>query len=354
MITASELKKLREELETTKRPIIFFDDDTDGLSSFVLFYRYVKQFCEEAKGIIVRSTPILKDDMYIRKLEEYQPDKVFILDKPLVSQDFLDKIKVKKVYLDHHPLQHLKDVHYFNPLKHTSKKFKPDNRPTTYWAYQTTKDKSLLWLAMVGCTGDWFMPEFSKEFSKKYPDLYPPKLKIRNPGTVLHETELGKLCRIIQFNLKGTMQDVLASVKILTRINDPYEILHQTTPQGKFIYKRYDALNKTYESVKSRVKVTDDKLILFTYEEQQGFASDLANEIQYENPGKVILIGMHKDGEMKCALRADTLNMRDILKESLVGIDGHGGGHEHACGAAIKDHDFEKFVDNLRKNIDKF
>ena len=357
MLTASELKKLKEELETSKKPLIFFDDDTDGTCSFLLYYRFVKSFCDDAKGIIVKNSPVLKDDMYVRKIEEYGPDKVFILDKPIVSQDFLVKVKVKKIWLDHHPLQPRHGVDYYNPLKHKSKKYIPDNRPTTYWAYKTIQkwdsEKKFLWIAMVGCIGDWFVPEFAKEFTKKYPDLLPKNLKIRSPGTVLHETELGKLCMIIQFNLKGPVNQVMSSIKILTRINDPYEILHQTTPQGKFIYKQYNKLHSKYLEVKSQIKVDEnDPLIFFKYQEDYGFTSDLSNEMQYENPDKVILIAINKDGLMKCSFRSENLIIRDILEKSLIGIDGHGGGHEHACGAGINENDFDRFLQNLRENID--
>jgi len=40
------------------------------------------------------------------------------------------------------------------------------------------------------------------------------------------------------------------------------------------------------------------------------------------------------------------------LTRALIGIEGYGGGHEHACGAAIKKHDFKRFVENLRRELD--
>ena len=51
MIPESQLKKVRTALETSARPLIFFDDDPDGLCSFLLFYRLHR----EGKGIIVKS-----------------------------------------------------------------------------------------------------------------------------------------------------------------------------------------------------------------------------------------------------------------------------------------------------------
>ena len=356
MLLDSELKELREELLTAKKPLIFFDDDTDGLSSFLLYYKFVKGYAEDVKGIPVKDNPELKSEIFLNKITEFNPDKVFILDKPLISQDFLDKIKVKAIWLDHHPMVERSNVVYYNPLKHKSKEYTPDNRPTTYWAYKTVEEdigKDNMWIAMVGCVGDWFIPEFYKEFSEKYPDLLPPDLKIRNPGTVLHETKLGKLCRILQFNLKQSSNEAMKSVKIMTRITDPYEILEQRTPQGKFIYKQYEKINSIYEGIKSQVKITEDRVILFEYEEKHAMTGDLSNEIQYYNPDKLIIIARRKGDDMVCSLRSENIIISDILKKSLVGIDGHGGGHEHACGACVKKADFPRFIENIHKHLPK-
>jgi len=356
MLNKKELKELRDELLSAKKPLIFFDDDTDGASSYVLFYKFLKNYTDDIKGVIVKSSPELKDDVFLNKAVEYDPDKVFVLDKPLMSQEFIDAVHKPMVWLDHHPLQQRSGVKYFNPLKHKSAKFPHDNRPTTYWAYKTVEKDAPkdLWIAMVGCIGDYFIPEFHKKFTKEYPDLFPKDLKIKNPGTVLFETRLGLLCKIINFNLKYPTKDALTAIKILTRIEDPHEILDQTTPAGKYIYKKYDFLNKVYERAKSEVKITDDRLIVFEYEDQYSLTADLANEIMYYNPDKIILIARLKGGEHKCSFRSTDIPIRPILEKALVGIDGYGGGHANACGGAIKTHDWEKFLENLRREIEAY
>ena len=39
------------------------------------------------------------------------------------------------------------------------------------------------------------------------------------------------------------------------------------------------------------------------------------------------------------------------LSKSLEGIEGYGGGHEYACGAAVKKKDFKMFIDNLKREM---
>ena len=354
MLTEKEMKEFRDALKSSKRPIIFFDDDTDGLSSFLIFYHYLKDFAEDIRGIIVKSTPMLKDEIYSRRIEEYQPDKVFILDKPMVHQDFLDKITVPVYWLDHHPLQNNSKVNYYNPLKHKAKGFEADNRPTTYWAYKIVEEPdNLLWIAMVGCCGDWFIPEFSKKFMKEYPDLWDKKVKIRNPGSVLYDTKFGTLIKIIQFNTKGSVKEVQDSIRVMKKIKNPYDIIDQKTPEGKFIHKRYGIINKIYEEIKSRVKITKDKVVLFIYNDNHSVTGDLSNEIQYHNPEKMIIIAREKTDMIICSIRSEKLHVRNILEKSLLGIRGHGGGHDHACGASIEKDDFEQFILNLRENVKK-
>jgi nanoRNase/pAp phosphatase (c-di-AMP/oligoRNAs hydrolase) len=355
MLTKSELKELRDELTTSKKPIIFFDDDTDGCSSFLIYYKFLKGYTDSTRGIIVKSSPELKDEMFIRKIEEYDPDKVFVLDKPIISQDFIDAAKKPMIWLDHHPVLERHGVKYYNPLKHPSKKYNPDNRPTTYWAYKTVeKDRPQdLWIAMVGCVGDWFIPEFHKEFTEKYPDLLPKDLKIKSPGTILFETRLGLLCKIINFNLKYATPQAMTAVKILTRIEDPYEILDQTSAAGKYIYKQYVHLAKAYDEIKSRVEVSKDKLVLLEYNDNYSLTSDLSNDLMYHNPEKLVLIARQKDDKYVCSLRSMTLDARSILEKALVGVDGYGGGHMRACGCGIKQHAWNAFLENLRRELKK-
>ena len=353
MLTKKELKELRDELLSSKKPLIYFDDDTDGLCSFLLYYRFLKDYVDEVKGVILKISSELDVEIFIMKAEEYAPDKLFVLDKAVISQDFLDAVHCKVVWLDHHPLLERKRVTYYNPLKHKSKKFPQDTRPTSYWAYQTTKKDrpNDLWLATVGTVSDWHIPEFLKEFAEKYPDILSPEEKIKSPGQILFDTRLGKLCRIIYFNLRFSTKDAMTSVKIMTRINDPYEILEQKTPAGKFLYKQYEKLNEVYERIRADVKIGDEKLVLFQYDDKYSITPELSNELTYRHPDRLIVVARDKDDSMKCSFRSGSLNVRAILEKSLIGIDGHGGGHEKACGGAIVKQDLPQFLDNLRREL---
>lgn len=336
MLTEKEKKQIREELICT-RPLYLFDDDPDGLCSFLLLYKYVR----EGKGVIVKSKPVIGKG-FVRKVDEYQPDKVIILDVPMIDDEFLDNVKIPILWIDHHEVQDTK-VKYYNTRKNNS------TLPTSYACWQVVDEND--WIAMVGCVGDWHLPkDLKKRFRDKYPDLLDD---VDKPEDALFNSKLGELVKIISFNLKGKSEEIKKSIKILTRINDPYEILEQKTPQGKYIYKKYEKINKEYEALKSRaLRNTDDEFLIFEYSgDRLSLTQDLSNELMFMFPEKVIIIAREKNEEMKCSLRSEKYVLSEALGKAICNVEGYGGGHEHACGACIKKRDFERFIENLREEI---
>jgi len=348
MLSKIKIKQLKELLDYTVRPLYFFDDDPDGLSSFLLFYKYVG----DGQGIPVKSSPELKIE-YSKKVNEYQPDRVIVLDKPKISQDFLDEVNTPILWLDHHEIQNPKsstEIKYFNPRP------KKDGygEPTSFCCYQVTKEN--LWIAMVGCVGDWFLPpaDMIEEFKKNYSDLFMSKNEINSPEIALYETKLGELVQIFSFLLKGSISDIKKNIKILTRIKDPYEILNSTSSQGKFLNKYYQIHKKEYEVLLDSAlkKVDKTNLLLYEYtEDKNSYTADLSNELLYRYPKKVIIIAREKSDDIRMSLRSASFELPPIINEALENLDGYGGGHLHACGCSVKKRDFPEFLKKFKKLI---
>jgi single-stranded DNA-specific DHH superfamily exonuclease len=286
------------------------------------------------------------DEKFLRRVEEYSPDKVFILDCPIVEQEFLDEVKVPVVWVDHHaPLKRDK-VLYFNPRKNDDK----DNSSVTENCYGVVEQD--LWIGMIGGVGDWQLPSFTKEFAEKYPDLFGKKVNV--PEKALYETKVGELVKIFSFILKGASGHVMECIKILTRIEDPYEITNQTTPRGKYIYRRYLRVNEAYQALLEEALKTkaDKNILLFTYlDNKTSFTKELSNELLYRNPRKIIILGREKSGEMKLSLRSKKHKLPALIEKALVNVKGYGGGHEHACGSCVKVEDFERFIQQFKDAI---
>lgn len=339
-LTEKQYKQMREEIDSCTNPIYFFDDDADGLCSFLLLYRYKK----EGHGIVVKTHPRLNDS-YAPKIEGYHADKAFILDVANVDQEFIDASKVPVIWIDHHGPYERNNVKYFNPRLNDAHA----NIPTTFLCYSAVKQD--MWIAALGCIADYYMPDFMEQFRKKYPDLIGEEKTI---GDIYFNTKLGTLIKVFSFSLKGKTSDMMKNIKILTRIKEPDEILLQKTAQGKLIYKGYEKLKKAYDSLLEDAlsHVSKDRLLVFTYEDDKmSFTGDLSNELLYRHPDKLIIVGRKKEGDVRMSLRSKGILIPPMLEKALNGLEGYGGGHEYACGANVAQIDFNEFVSRIRKSV---
>jgi single-stranded DNA-specific DHH superfamily exonuclease len=340
MLTQKQYQQIKDELDNCQNPLFFFDDDPDGLCAFLLLYRYKK----EGHGFVVKTHPKL-DIRSAPKIEQYNADKVFVLDVACLEQDFIDNCKVPLIWIDHHGPYERDNVKYFNPRLAK----KDINIPTTYMCYKIAKKD--LWIAMLGCIADYYMPDFVDEFKKRYVDLMNNEKSVED---IYFKTKLGNLIKIFSFSLKGKTSDVMKNMKILTRIESPYEILNQETARGKFIFQRYEKIKKLYDSLlENAVKeVSREKLLVFTYaDDKTSFTSDLSNQLLYKFPDKIIIVGRKKDDNIRMSIRSKDILIPPILEKSLVGLEGYGGGHEFACGANVNEKDFTEFIERIKKNI---
>ncbi len=339
MIPKNKLLEIKNFLEKSENPLFFFDDDVDGLCSYIPLKKHI----DRGNGIIVKTSPNLTID-FLSKVDYYKPDTIFILDKPLVDQEFIDKINVPILWIDHHMPIERKGIHYYNPRL----KDKKDSRPTSYWCYKVVKEN--LWIAMIGCIGDYFLPEFIKEFSKKYPRL----IKKINLDEIKFKSELGKLIKMCSFMLKGKTSEANKFIELFYNVKDPYEILDKKTKRGELIYEKFEKINKVYTKILDDAlkSVTNERLLLYIYHSPKiTFNKELANELIYKFPNKIVIVGREKNNVMRLSLRSRKIILPRILDMALKGLNGSGGGHEYACGVNIVKEDFPKFIERLKDYI---
>lgn len=119
MLTKKQTKEIIVHLENSQNPLFFFDNDNDGLISFLLLRRFIGR----GRGIVIKSYPELNFSYY-KKVEEFNPDYIFILDKPCVSKDFLEAAKqnnIPIVWIDHHKTEKPDSwINYYNPIPNKS------------------------------------------------------------------------------------------------------------------------------------------------------------------------------------------------------------------------------------------
>lgn len=372
------MKKVFEMLINAKNPLYFFDDDPDGLCSFLLFYLYKR----EGSGVAAKSSPILGEG-YIEKSNNSDFDVVFVLDKPIIEDSFFNKVKKQIVWVDHHPVQ--KDVPskviYYNPRKQKKDAVYPTSEicfdvldKNADKDFLENNKKRMLWLSLIGTVGDWKVPHFINEAKKEFPEMFVSlngkKIDLKKPEDLLFNTPVGRLVKIFNSILKGNSVAMKKRIKVLTRIKSPYEILSHDkvclnaigeefligfkTDAGKFVYKNFMNINEEYEmilkdAIKSFEKQKKKKVLVYSYQSQTSLTSSLSNELYYLYPKKPIIVCRRKSGNMMCSFRYFNGDLPKKIEKALEGLNGYGGGHENASGGNIKESEFHIFIERFEK-----
>jgi len=336
MLSKKELNEIKQHLENAVNPVFFYDNDADGLCSYLLLRRFINR----GNGAIVRSFPALGID-YFKRIEELSADYIFILDKPVVSKEFFDeveKINIPVVWIDHHEINKKdipKFVHYYNPLFSKKK----SNEPVTAICYELTKRKEDLWLAVIGCVSDKFFPDFYSEFLKQFSDL---SIDSKDAFKIYYDSLIGKVARIFGCGLKDSARNIVFMQRFLEKVKSPHFILEESE-DTKFMHARFNFINKRQEKLISKaISEAKDNFIFFKYAGDLSISSDLSNELIYRFPDKLILV-VYANG-YKANISGRGKNIRKIVLDSINGLDGAtGGGHEMAVGAQINISQLEEF-----------
>ena len=342
MLTKKQVKEIKEHLEKAQNPIFFFDNDPDGLCSFLLLQRYVGR----GKGVAIKSFPEMNAE-YFRKVTELNADYIFILDKPIVSSAFFEEAKnfnVPVVWIDHHDVQvKVPDfVYYYNTSLNRFKK----NEPVTYLCYKITQRKEDLWLGVVGCVSDRYVPDFYPEFLKLYPDL---AIKVKDAFDIFYNSQIGKIVKISGFALKDRISNVVKMIKFLTIVKSPYEVLEESSKNHE-MHLRFKQIYQKYQKLLEKAKAftNENKVLFFQYGGDLSISADLSNELSYLFPQKVIVV-VYITG-MKANISVRGKKIRSIVLEAIKEIEGAtGGGHENAVGCRMKIEDLGRFRESIEK-----
>jgi single-stranded DNA-specific DHH superfamily exonuclease len=345
MLSGETIEEIREIIERSQNPLFFFDNDLDGLMSFILFLRHLKR----GKGVAAKSYPDLSI-AYARKIDEFKPDLIVIVDKPLVSEEFFNYTKMHNIpviWIDHHPLSQkmVEGISYYNPLYGKN----PSNEPVSYWCWKILGEKKdELWIAALGAISDWFIPDFYEEFSSKYSDLIGGK---KLPSEILYETRFGLLTKILNFGLKDRTTNVLKMIKALQSAKTPYEVFDDK--KFETTRKRYDQINRKYEKFIEKAKeIATGKLLFFQYGGDLSLSGEISNELQHLFPEKIIVVAYIKGEKANISLRSQKIDIREIASKAMKDIIGTSGGHAHASGASMRVEDLPKFKENIEKQLD--
>jgi hypothetical protein len=356
MLNQTQINEIREHLDKAQNPLFFFDNDVDGLVSFLIFQRYL----ERGRGIPIKSFPALSQT-YVKRIKELKPDYIFVLDKNSIEPEFIkevDEMNIPLVVIDHHNVPKIEIENYYNPFYVDGK-----TEPVSYLAYKIAQKKSDLWLAVIGCISDGFIPEFFDEFKKGYIDLLEIKIEedrvydSRLAFDILYNTQIGKIIQILNYGLLDRTTNVVKMLRYLMKAKTPHDIIHEGSKTKTFL-ARFAEISARVKTIveKAEDKLAENnesKLLVFTYGGDMSLSQHVSNELAYRHPDKVLAVGYKNGNYVNFSLRGP-LNVRDLTLSAIEGIPGaQGGGHEHATGAKITADQLDEFKRKLEEGVGK-
>lgn len=349
MLTTNQQRELREQLENAQNPIFYYDNDADGLCSFLLLRRWLGR----GQGVPIRSYPEL-DASYAKKAAEMQADAAFILDKPVLSPAFVNALAALSlpiVWIDHHDVvgedfSNVPNFFTYNPTKNAEKL--KSSEPVTFHMYQLTKRKEDIWIAVMGCVADHYLPSFATEFAQRFPELWGKE--IAKPFDAYYRTEIGTLARALNFGLKDSASNVEKLQMYLLSCRSPHDVLAESSDNEAF-RSVCTSLRERYEQLlASAEQMIRGNLLFFVYGGTVSMSSDLSNELSYRHPASYVVVVYQKGAIVNISMRGK--GVKTILARLLTQFsDARGGGHEDAVGARLKTSDLEKFRMLLEQEI---
>lgn len=341
MLTVNQVEEIREFLNNAANPLFYFDNDQDGLSSYLLLKRYIGK----GNGVPVKTSPLSME--YYHRIREFTPDIVFILDQPTVSKEFFDELEkegIPVIWIDHHEtnLEELPPfLKYYNPLYneyHT-------NIPVTSLCYQISQKKEDLWLAVLGCIADKYVPEYYDEFLKKYPEL---GIKSNDAFEIFYNSEIGKIARMVGSGLKDRTTNVIKMIRYLSNVKTPNEILEENKDNHSF-HQRFEEIDSKFKKLIDKAKLNSkEEVLVFKYSGETSMSADLANKLSYLYPKKDIIVAFIKGVRVNLSLRGKNIKEKalDAIKEFPLGTC---GGHDDAVGAQLDLEELDKFIENFKR-----
>jgi single-stranded DNA-specific DHH superfamily exonuclease len=321
------IAKAREILDHSYNPLFIYDDDVDGLTSFLI----LKKTWKKGEGYIAKSAPKLTKT---KSVEEH--DVTVILDKPQVDDELL---KGTVIWVDHHPIQKVPgNVIYIHPQT-----INCESMPTAHLCQKIAQNPQTQWLEALGCASDYVLTDSAKELFLQHPQL---GTWSDAPQEILYGTPFGKIIDLLLFNLKGKNQDVHKAIALMEKNTNILDLLNQE--KNVYLYTRYKKIVSEYHEILNQAPAPKDGVLVYVYSENAtSFSGELSNELASKHPNTCIIVARKKNDEFRGSLRASHLDASVLLEHALMGVDGYGGGHMHACGFCIKEDSWDLFLERL-------
>lgn len=384
MTLQSDIKKAQTLIENSQNPIMFFDTDTDGASSFIQLKKTYSQLKE--------GYPISKDSeqqkLALEKIFDNH-DLIIFFDTPHIIEEFFDEINGRQtLWVDHHIptnekiIENKKNkIFYLNPMNYD----KTDERCASYFAYEITqKTENLIW-ATLASIADFYLLDIIKKFHDHDPNNFKiliniPEQKKQELFTFLEtnkfndETKQNQRAEWIQYLTYGcglikykTFFDILfkfekfhKTQKILKNIAKmSFAEFTSELENGKIgIFETYQEIMSEYKQLIKKIdKLKDEDLIYIEHENKKiSYNRQLSEETAFKKQNYKAIVSAYTKDTMNiysCSFRGKNFDINKMLTECINGLSGQGGGHKFASGCIISKSDYPEFKKRIQEYMKK-
>ncbi len=377
-----KLMEIRKKIENSKNVIMFYDADTDGTCSYLLLKKHFPQ--------IKKAYPHIKEDEFQLKLSEKitsKNDLIIFFDTPRLREEFfINANNLPIIWVDHHIitngdyLNKYKNINFFNPLLFDLK----DTRCSAYWAYKISgsKKEDLFYISLASIADFYLLEElidfynYSKEefnlLFKKIPQEklmeifeFIKKYKFNDEKSdtqrasyiqyLSYESNLIKFKNFFDLIFKIEKENSRKAIKFIEKLS-PFDFYLEINEAKSEYFEKYAQIsNELNDLLEKALKIEDSDLIYFHHNDLKFSYTRQISEVlsYYKTKAKVIFVSYEKENNdfISCSFRGKNYDVDSLVKVSLEGLNGQGGGHKYAAGLIIAKTDFDTFKKRIELNF---
>ncbi len=355
------LEKIKKQIGKSNKILVMFDTDGDGLASYLQIKKYFSN--KKILGIPYyhRNDSNKKeyfDSLISNQLKNDKFEILLFLDIPTLEEDALSELSKKTdkiIWIDHHPKDN-KDlikkynIEYFNPRMLNES----EGHPVSYLSYLFS-EKKFPNIALIGTVSDYSLyPEIVKKSFLKINTHGKDEDEIKR--RIMFEGDLGTLIKIYNFGFKLDPEDIHSLIKLLEK-KSTRELLIETNSGKSEVIEKINNIIEEYKQILNKAvkKYKREKIYYFEYRGETSYTSILANELCYKIKGwEVIIVCFVEKTKGLCfySFRSKKNKIiNKIIEKAAEEIGAKGGGHPNACGAVTKEHEKERFIEKIIRNL---
>ena len=331
-------EKAREFMQKfSGKTLIVHDSDADGMTSAVMFGRYLKQKRNISALFHISDGATISPESK-EQIKKLAPANLVLLDFGGEARNSIKELSqsMDVLIIDHHKMYETDfgkalylNPHFFNvPDEYTS--------PTSHLSWQICRNSD--WLAAAGVIADkGFLAgnKLLKLVSKKY-----------------RKVDFGKIVGLI--NSADAKEKSNEAVQLLLRMKNPREIFRSKFAEWE---KEVSAEIKRLvsEHKQKALFLANGKVVLYEIKPKFSLRGEISNRLQQLYPGKIVIIGEVSENHYLMSFRTvkAVVSFPDIIKKATENMEGaHGGGHKKAAGCKIRLFDKERFLERFIRQID--